>query len=410
MVVSVLGDAIASHLSKLEGLYSVELPASLESEILGFVRSCNSTKLTRAILVTDKTYPNDIPTTPWAEVLKWRTDDDRNFIWARGSREPDSSFRSAVKPFISSRFPGDLGCECTLDLLAEISVRELWKRQGRQAIGDAFEAFHRTTQWVAGVLSHSFEQAGSDLNIHWSDKFLVHWAKLLELLAGGIAKFGQILEPRHAWEIIRVAGLLVPDQFVQETNAFWAAPGLLPEREWPRIANKWQQIADEFLQADGRIAVLLTSLDAKVPGARKISSWRGLSWDLLESLPADATAPERGMMIFSAPPSPTMLTVQFPQYPVAPVPSWWGVTDLDLEEAAQAVRNAVSFQPDSSCAALVPVFQSPSAEYWWLDVGNDMPNYSTTARKWNARSTVRDIRLIYRENWRNLFVSLHSLV
>src|SRR6266852_4006459 len=133
MVVPVLGDAIASHLSKLEGLYSVELPAFLESDILAFVRSCNVTTPTRAILVSEKTYPSDIPTTPWAEVLKWRTDDDRNFIWARGSREPDSSFRSAVKPFISRRFPGDLGCECTLDLLAEISVGELWKRQGRQA-------------------------------------------------------------------------------------------------------------------------------------------------------------------------------------------------------------------------------------------------------------------------------------
>jgi len=107
MVVSVLGDAIASHLSKREGLYSVELPASLESEILGFVRNCNATEPTRAILVTDKAYTSDIPTSTWAEVLKWRTDDDRSFIWMRGPREPDSSFRSAVKPFISSRFPGD---------------------------------------------------------------------------------------------------------------------------------------------------------------------------------------------------------------------------------------------------------------------------------------------------------------
>lgn len=404
MVVPVLGDAIASHLSKREGLYSVELPASLESDILAFVRSCNVTTPTRAILVSEKTYPSDIPTTPWAEVLKWRTDDDRNFIWARGSREPDSSFRSAVKPFISRRFPGDLGCECTLDLLAEISVGELWKRQGRQAIGDAFGAFHRTMQWVAGVLSHSFEQAGSDLNVHWSDKFLVHWAKLLELLAGEIAKFGQVLEPRHAWEIIRLAGLPVPGQLVQGSNPFWSAPDNLSEREWSRVANKWQEIAGEFLEADGRIAVLLTSLDTRVPGARKISSWRGLSWDLLESFPADATAPERGMTIFSAPSSPTMLTVQLPQYPIAPVPSWWGVTDRDLEEAAQEVRKAVSFQPDSSCTGLVPVFRPPSAEYW-LDVGNDMPTYNTTARKWNARSTVRDIRLVYREKWRNLFVS-----
>ena len=404
MVVSVLGDAIASHLSKREGLYSVELPASLESEILGFVHNCNSTEPTRAILVTDKAYTSDIPTSTWAEVLKWRTDDDRSFIWMRGPREPDSSFRSAVKPFISSRFPGDLGCECTLDLLAEISVSELWRRRGRQTIENAFETFHRTMQWVAGVLSNSFEQAGSDLNVHWSDKFLVHWAKLLKLLDEGIANFGQILEPRHAWEIIRTAGLPVPYQLVQGSNPFWGAPDNLSEREWPSFVKQWQQIAGEFMQADGRIAVLLTSLDARVPGARKISSWRGLPWELLESLPADATAPERGMAIFAAPSSPTMLTVEFPQYPVAPVPSWWGVTDKHLEEAVQELRQAITFEPDSSCTSLVPVFQAPSTVYW-LDVGNDMPIYNTTTRKWNARFTVQDIRLVYKENWRNLFVS-----
>lgn len=404
MVVSVLGDAIASHLSKLGGLYSVELPAVLENDILGFVRSCNATKPTRAVLVTDKTYPSDILTTRWAEVLQWRTDDDRNFIWTRRSREPDSSFRSAVKPFISSRFPGDLGCECTLDLLAEISVSELWKRQGRQAMGGAFEAFRQTTQWVAGVLSRSFEQAGSDLNTHWSDKFLVHWAKLLELLATEIANFKEIIEPRHAWEIVRLSGLPVPSQLVQGSNPFWAAPGNLSEREWPGVADKWRQIADKFLQPDGQIATLLTSLDTRVPGARKISSWRGLPWDLLESLPSEATAPERGMAIFSAPSSPTLLAAEFPQYPVSPIPSWWGVTDQDLEVAAQEMRKAISFQPDLSCAVLAPVFQQQSAEYW-LDVGTDTPTYDGTTRRWSARLTVQDIRLIYRENWRNLFIS-----
>ncbi len=400
----VLGEAIASHLSRLRGLYSVELPIALESDIIGLVQTCNTISPKRAILVTDRPHSSNVPSTSWAEILKWRTDDDRVFVWTRGLRDPDSSFRSAVKPFISGRFPGDQGCECTLDLLAEISIQELWKRHNHQAIGDAFEAFRQTIRWVAGILGHAFEQGGSTLNVHWSDKFLIHWAKLLELLDQEISNFAEILEPRHAWEILRLAGLPVPAQLVQRGNPFWSAPEDLPERDWHNVASKWQKATEEFMQSDGKIAVLLTALDTKVPGTRKISPWRELHWDMLQSLSPDAVAPERGMAIFTTAPSSTMLSKQFPQYPVAPVHSWWGVTDRDIEEAAEALKSSISFRPETSCTSLVPVFSSRSGEYW-LDVSKSIPAYSINSQKWIAQLEVQDIKMIYRENWGNLFVS-----
>src|SRR6185312_3563880 len=106
--------SIARYLGKLGGLYSVELPASLSQEMTELVSFANQGQPNRALLVSDSAPPGAVAVSNWRDVLGWRTADDRIFTWKRGHREPDTSFRSVVRPFISARFPGARGGECTL--------------------------------------------------------------------------------------------------------------------------------------------------------------------------------------------------------------------------------------------------------------------------------------------------------
>src|SRR5258705_92719 len=135
----ILGAAIANHLKDFVGLYSVELPESLTDDLIDLVTTASTTTPNRAVLVTDDNIPSlTFAPVRWREVLRWRTTDDRVFGWKRGAREPDTSFRQVVRPFISSRFPGAGGGECTPDLLVRLSIVELWRRRGLQPTGDAF--------------------------------------------------------------------------------------------------------------------------------------------------------------------------------------------------------------------------------------------------------------------------------
>src|SRR5208282_2466942 len=115
-------------------------------------RRANLTQANRALFVTgDNTASATIPCIRWEQLLGWRTSDDRIFVWCRGVREPDTSFRSVVRPFISNRFPGANGGECTRELLVRLCISELWRRRGMQSLGDAFDAFLETALWVSGV-------------------------------------------------------------------------------------------------------------------------------------------------------------------------------------------------------------------------------------------------------------------
>ena len=111
-----LGRAIAKHLSSLKGLYSVELPLALENEMLDLVAGCSTVEPARAVLVGERpSVPSGVVQVSWSEVLGWRTADDRVFVWRRSERDPETSFRDVVRPFISARFPGTGGGECSTD-------------------------------------------------------------------------------------------------------------------------------------------------------------------------------------------------------------------------------------------------------------------------------------------------------
>src|ERR1700753_3868305 len=206
-----LGRAIAEHLSSLRGLYSVELPLVLESEMLDLVAACNVVQPARAILVGERpSVPNGVVQVTWPEVLGWRTADDRVFVWRRGERDPDTSFRDVVRHFISARFPGTGGGECSTELLASLCVNELWRTLALARGGPAYRAFTESASWLAEFLVGAFELTGSTATEHWSDRFLDHWSRTWSELEFGLRALTSVPEERHAWELLRLAGIPVP--------------------------------------------------------------------------------------------------------------------------------------------------------------------------------------------------------
>lgn len=138
----ILGTAIAYHLSRRNGKFIVALPASLLGEMEDLVNTANQMVPHRAVLVTDVLVSGTtVARVLWRDVLSWRGDEDRIFVWPRHEREPDSSFTSGVQEFISSRFPGSTSPECSLHLLAEICLREIWRRKSLPPSGQVFDVF-----------------------------------------------------------------------------------------------------------------------------------------------------------------------------------------------------------------------------------------------------------------------------
>jgi hypothetical protein len=401
----VLGNAIANHLSKLSGMYSVELPETLATEMVDLVGTANAIHPTRALLVTDDpTAAGGVATTLWRDVLGWRTTDDRIFVWKRGNREPDTSFRSVVRPFITGRFPGVGGGECTPELLVQLCITELWHRRGRQPNGASFDAFYETALWVTGVLRYIFERAGSTPSIHWSDRFLVHWAGMLVELDTQLAAFGSQPDPRHAWELVRVSGLPLPSQ-IASGNPFLAPPASLEEKEWPRLAELWDDIVKSFILPEGGLAIFLTALDHQFAGVTKRSPWRDLPWNRAATFPAGEPTPVIGKKVFTATESPTFLTATFPQYPNAPAPSWWGVSTDDLVFARRKLQERTPLAPDNTCTGILRLFPGDLSPYV-LNTRNGAVSHAHTAKKWRARISVGDIRLLFKEDWKNLHVSV----
>jgi hypothetical protein len=412
---SILGSALAAYISGLKGLYSVELPIALRHELVDLVAACNESDPSRALLVTEHaetTAGIGVKTTSWAELLGWRTSDDRIFVWERGAREPDTSFQSVVKPFISSRFPGNPSGECNLDLLAKLSIEELWRRRNWDPLGDDFDAFLVTARWVAKVLRSAFERVGSTPSVHWSDEFLVHWAEMLNHLDLGLGKLaveGVRPQPRHAWEIIRVSGFPVPFKIVSKGgNPFLEAPEELGRKEWSRFVQNWQEVFEDYVLDTENISVLLTALDWRVKSADKTSSWRGLDWTIpatLSSLEMIA-APKIGQMVFTSSPSPSLLTVTPPTYPVVPKPAWWGITDADIQDAIKQLQETVQFEPAASCTAVSQAIDGRPGLYW-LHTREGAVTHKHTKKQWRAQVLVSDLELVFKHTWTKVIVS-HS--
>lgn len=397
----ILGSAIAHHLKDVVGLYSVELPESLMDDLVDLVSSACVTMPNRAVLVTDDNIAG-LPFSPvrWREVLRWRTTDDRVFGWKRGAREPDTSFRSVVRPFISSRFPGAGGGECTPDMLVRLSIVELWRRRGLQPTGETFDAFFQTARWVTGVLRQIFEKAGSTSTMHWSDQYLQHWSTMLGRLDAGLAALGTPPLPRHAWEIVRLSGLPLPSPIV-DGNPFNALPKALEEKEWGDLAELWADIVTSFVLRQGGMALLLAALDRGTVGANQINSWNGLPWQSAASISPGTPAPVVGLHVFGSQLSPSLLTPSTPSYPVASAPSWWGVSSNQLDEARRYVREETPLLPDTAGSGLLRLLAGEPSPYI-LNTRSGTVTHAHTQKKWRCRVTVDDIRLRFKESWGTL--------
>lgn len=401
----ILGQAIARHLIGLQGLYSVELPEQILVEARELVQRANTQQPNRALFVTDDpSAAGGATSIRWRDLLGWRTEDDRIFVWKRGVREPDTSFRSVVRPFISNRFPGANGGECSSDLLVELSIRELWLKHSLPPVGDSYDAFIRTGRWVTGVLQLCFEEAGSQPGKHWSDRFISHWARMLDALDSSWAAFTAPIDPRHAWELVRLSGLPLPSA-IANGNPFLGPPSELKEQEWPKLAALWTDVVRSVILPEGAIAAFLTALDSVTLGAAGITPWRHLDWRTVAALPADTPAATVGFTVFASPSSPSLLSLTAPSYPVAPVPSWWGVSTNELDEALHHLREQTSLLPDSASTALLRLLPTDPTPYILNTRFSGAVSYAHTAKKWRARVAVPNVRLRYKEDWQHLHVS-----
>jgi hypothetical protein len=212
------------------------------------------------------------------------------------------------------------------------------------------------------------------------------------------------LEPQHAWEIVRVSGMPLPSS-IAVGNPFLKEPAELPEKEWKNLADIWQDAVQSFILPEGSLPFLLTALDRQVLGAVKVSPWRGLSWGNVQGMPLDIAPPVVGSQVFTEPPSPSLVSTLTPSFPIAPAPSWWGVTSNDLEEALRGLRAQTTLVPDANCMGLLRLGDGDPCPFV-LNTRSGTLTHAHTKKKWRARILVDDVRLAFKEDWTSLFVSV----
>ena len=374
------------------------------------VATCNAVEATRAVLVGERTnLPERVFQVSWEDLLGWRTADDRVFVWMRGQRDPDTSFRDVVRPFISSRFPGTGGGECSSEMLASLSIDELWRALSLPSGGPTLAAFKQSASWLAELLVAAFEQAGSAATEHWTDRFLEHWSLTCSDLERGMRSLRLPPEEWHAWELFRLAGIPVFARESDTDNPFLVSPVERLRRlqdDSARFARWWQSVVDEFVIPRGGIETLLMALDLQVSGAQKPTPWRGLDWRMALDMSPGSPAPEVGRRVFSSMGSPSVLTPNPPAFPVAPIPAWWGVNTHQVDCARAALREARGVLGNPSCASLTSLPGRHATLI--LLTRNGAASEATLASRWRATLSLAGLSLRLKEPWTSLLVA-HSL-
>jgi hypothetical protein len=247
-----------------------------------------------------------------------------------------------------------------------------------------------------------FEDIGSTPGIHWSDRFLDHWAKMLDKLADSLSGYtSNNVVPRHAWEIVRLAGLPLPAQ-PEGQNPFLEAPRRPLDKQADQVVELWPDIVRSFILRDGGVAELLSALDRTVAGALIPCSWRGLDWATARNLPIETPAPLVGAMILGASPSPSLVCEDIPNPSIATPPCWWGVSADTLSAARRKLREQTPLAPDLSQAVLLKPL---ATDCFVLNTRMGTVSHAHTAAKWRARIAMPPVSLRFKEDWKKLYVS-----
>lgn len=292
----VLGRALARLLAGARGRQYVQLPKELEAEARALAAAANDGHAEiKAVLVVRNPAPGDPPwIIPSSQLIAWRTDADRIFVFLGGVVEPDSSFATSATPFLTDAFPGTGGGSCSPEQLATATMEVALAQAGLdQAV---LEKFALAGRWTIELLKRVLADGAGSLD-KLGARLLRAWSAMASDLddAARLAAASAPPTPvdaRDALSVFRLAGLPAP--FVDEP---W--PELDESaRDIDLLGGAWLRFIDEHVRINEVNAVLEKLRDSSA--IQGDARWTGLPWAeaMLRAQRFSATAPEIGRLLF----------------------------------------------------------------------------------------------------------------
>lgn len=406
----IVGRAIGRYLRERQGVFSVELPAALDGEMSSLVSICNGKQENSAFLVLPEheaggTTDFGCATISWSELLRWRTDDDRVFVWARDSGEPHSSFQSVVTTFIGRRFPGEPGGTCSPSLLSRLCTEEIWRELGEEPDEDShsFRAFRDTLEWVIDVVRHNYQYNGGSPKAHWSDGFFVHWSRVCDGLAGEFSRAQKVdyrPEAGDAWEVFRQAGLPVPVEVTEDSRILTHPPvnatkdNRLTESG---LSKQWQELVNSYVVPEGKIAVLRSALDKFCAGESEASPWSRLPFEKASEATVGTPAVEVMRPVFTDDSVPSYFSRGQNAPEGKETRRWWGVTLPEVLEALEQLTAEKFLSPVKGGGPLYPLDSGDNGYLVLTHTGR--VDYDHTGKRWRAFVRLEDLTVQYVEHW-----------
>lgn len=293
----VLGRALAKLLAGANGRHYVQFPQELAGEARALVEAANYGEVeVRAVLVVEQRQPNDPRwVVPSSQLIAWRTDTDRVFVFLGGVVEPDSSFATSAGAFLTDAFPGTGGGTCSPTQLAKATM-EVALDTSRPEQG-VIEAFALAGEWTIELLRRVLEDGAGSLE-KLGGRLLRAWAAMASDLEDATVAASTNGLPRrllsaNAREVFRLAGL--PDPFGETPWPALDESGPLLDA----VAVGWLTFVDRHVRLNEVNGVLTQlRLSSPIVGTER---WTGLPWDEAwrKSQRFSATTPEIGRVLFA---------------------------------------------------------------------------------------------------------------
>lgn len=411
----IVGRAIGRYLRERQGVFAVELPSALEDEMSSLVSICNRNRENSAFLVLPEhedggSTDYGCATISWSELLRWRTNDDRVFVWARDTGEPHSSFQSVVTTFIGRRFPGKPGGTCSPRLLSRLCIEEIWRELGEEPEQEShsFRAFRETLEWVNRVICHNYQYNGGSPKAHWSDGFFVHWSRMCEGLAAEFSRVGETgyrPEAGDAWEIFRQAGLPIPVEVPEDSRILTHPPinAIADSKQTvARLSNQWQELADSYVLPEGKIAILRSALDKFCAGESGDSPWSGLPLEKGSDAMVGTPAVEAIRPVFTDESAQSYLSREKKLREGDQTRRWWRVTLPAVLEALERLTEEKFLSPVKGGG---PLYQLDSEDDTYLILTHrGRVEYDHTDKYWRVYVRFEDLAVEYAEHWASVLL------